>query len=97
MRRLKEIYPAYADRVGVLAVSYDPSATPEEVVAELGAADWQWPAGQAVGTMTRDYRIIISSIKVAFDSRGVIIYRGGFGEGSDDDWRQVFQNLAASR
>lgn len=81
----------------MLAVSYDPSATLEEVVGELGKADWQWPAGQALGTMTRDYRIIISSIKVAFDSRGVIIYRGGFGEGSDDDWRQVFQNLAASR
>lgn len=97
MRRLKEIYPEYADRVGVLAVSYDPSATLEDIEAELGKAGWQWPAGQALGTMTRDYRVIISSIKVAFDSRGVIIYRGGFGEGSDDEWRQVFQNLVASR
>ena len=49
-----------------------------------------------VGTMVRDYRIVISSVKIAFDSRGVITYRAGFGEGSDDDFRKVLQNLAAS-
>jgi len=47
--------------------------------------------------MVRDYRIVISSTKLAFDSRGVITYRAGFGEGTDDDFRRVFQNLAASR
>ena len=46
--------------------------------------------------MVRDYRIVIPSVKTSFDSRGVITYRAGFGEGSDDDFRKVLQNLVAS-
>ena len=97
MRRIGAFYPDYADRVAMYAVSYDPSVTVEEIEHEMQMANWTWPAAAAVGTMARDYRIMISSIKVAFDSRGVITYRAGFGEGSDDAFRQVFQNLAASR
>lgn len=50
-----------------------------------------------VGTMLRDYRIIIQGTKIAFDSRGVVIYRAGFGEDNKEHFRRVFQKLAASR
>jgi hypothetical protein len=56
-----------------------------------------WPVAYPVGTMLRDYEVIIYSNKIAFDSRGVITYRSGPGEGTDEDFRRAFQTLAASR
>ena len=95
-RQLKDIYPDYADRVGFLALSYSP-------ILELGHGSevwdeekWPWPTGEPVGPMANDYRIVISSTKIAFDSRGVIIYRAGFGVSDKEEFRRVFEKLAAS-
>ena len=95
-RRLQHIYPEYSDRVTFLALSYAADL-------ELGHDDrvwnqetWPWRIGEPMGTMARDYRIVVSATKFAFDSRGVIIYRAGFGESGDDKFRQVFKELAAS-
>ncbi len=96
MRRIKEIYPDYADQVTLYAVSYDTFQDLAELQEHREKQGWDWPVAHPVGTMVRDYRIVISSTKLAFDSRGVITYRAGFGEGTDDDFRKVFQNLAAS-
>lgn len=78
-------------------MSYD---TFQDVVKEqehIREAGLTWPVAHPVGTMLRDYRIIIQGTKIAFDSRGVIIYRAGFGDGAKEDFRRVFQKLAASR
>ena len=58
--------------------------------------NWPWRIGEPLGDMARDYRITISSTKIAFDSRGVIIYRAGFGESGEEKFRQVFKQLVAS-
>ena len=93
---MKDVSTDYNDRVNLYAVSYD-SFQDLGQVEEFGQNQgWLWPVAYPVGTMLRDYRIVISSTKVAFDSRGIITYRAGFGEGSDDEFRKVLQNLAGS-
>jgi hypothetical protein len=97
LQRIKEFYPEYADRVGFYAVSYDTTQKLKDIQdPEWVKAGWPWPVAEPVGTMVRDLRIVISSTKIAFDSRGVITYRAGFGEGTDEIFRKVFQILAAS-
>ena len=93
---MKDIYGPYSDRVDLIAVSYDTIQDLDELKVHREKQGWDWPVAHPVGTMLRDYRIVISSVKIAFDSRGVITYRAGFGEGSDDDFRKVLKNLAAS-
>ena len=93
---MKPIYQEYSDRVVLYAVSYDTIQDLEELEAHRESQGWYWPVAHPVGTMLRDFRIVISSVKIGFDSRGVITYRAGFGESSDDDFRRVLQNLAAS-
>ena len=97
MRWLSGIHPDYADKVAVYLVSYD---TFQDVVKEeehLREQGVTLPVAFPLGTMLRDYRIVITSTKIAFDSRGVVTYRAGFGEGTKEDLLRVVQELAASR
>ena len=95
-RLLQGIYPDYGDRVTFLALSYAANLELGHGERVWKQENWPWLIGEPMGTMARDYRITISSTKIAFDSRGVIIYRAGFGEGGDDKFRQVFKQLVAS-
>ena len=95
-RLLQGIYPDYGDRVTFLALSYAANLELGHDERVWKQENWPWLIGEPMGTMARDYRITISSTKIAFDSRGVIIYRAGFGEGGDDKFRQVFKQLVAS-
>ncbi len=95
-RRLQAIYPDYADRVTFLALSYASDLELSHDDRVWNQETWPWRIGEPLGTMARDYRITISSTKIAFDSRGVIIYRAGFGESDDEEFRRVFAKLAAS-
>ena len=96
-RRLKDIYPEYADRVDFLALSYSPLLEVDHDEGVWQEEKWPWLIGEPMGTMARDYRVAVSSTKIAFDSRGVIIYRAGFGQSDDEEFRRVFVKLAASR
>ena len=97
MQRLKTIYPDYQDRVDFYAVGTDPG----EKVATLERFRQNnahpWLVAEAQGRMLRDLNILVQSSKVAFDANGVQTYRDGFGGGGPDDWRGVFEQLAASR
>jgi hypothetical protein len=98
LQRIKEFYPEYANRLSFYAVSYDTTQKLKDVEnPEWEKAGWLWPVAEPVGTMVRDLRVVISSTKIAFDSRGIITYRAGFGEGTDETFRREFQKLASSR
>ena len=62
---------------------------------------WQnghpWPVATAPGQVMADLGVTIQSTKIAFDSRGMITYREGMGQGNDEEWRQVFTELAEVR
>ena len=58
--------------------------------------EYPWSVALPDGSMLQDLEVVIQSTQVAIDSRGVIINRKGFGQGSEDAWRETFQALAAS-
>ena len=45
--------------------------------------------------MLRNFNIVKHSVKVAFGTDGVIVYRDGFGKGNAGAWTQVFQDLSS--
>ena len=95
MQSLKSVYPEFAESVAFYAVNIDPSDNLESI-AEFGKSNgYPWPMAQPEGDMLRSFRITKQSTKVAFGADGVIVYRAGFGAGSNDEWREVFRQLAA--
>ena len=90
------IYPDYADKVNVYAVSYDTFGDISKLDKQRQEQGWLWPVAMPVGTMLRDQGIVIWATKIAFDSNGVITYRAGPAQGTDDDFRTVLGQLAAS-
>ena len=95
-RQLKGIYPPYANKIVFLALNYAPTLELDHDKRVWDQENWPWLIGEPMGTMPRDYWVIASATKIAIDSHGVIIYRAGFGEGSGDEFRKVFDRLVAS-
>ena len=62
---MKDFYPGYSERVELIAVSYDTIQDLDELKAHREKQGWEWPVAHPVGTMLRDYRIVISSVKIA--------------------------------
>ena len=56
--------------------------------------------GYPFGLATTDARTLAAfnyvgrSSKFGVDSKGIIIYRAGYGDGTDAEWRGLFQRLA---
>ncbi len=93
---MKTIYPDYADKVNLYAVSYDTFQDLAKLDTYGKKDGWTWPVAYPVGTMLRDQEVAIWATKIAFDSNGVITYRAGPGEGTDEEFRNVLQQLATS-
>ncbi len=94
---MKEVYPEYAEQVNFYAVGTFSKAI--ESIEKLERYRQQrghpWPvANPASNQVLADLNVTIQSTKIAFDSRGVITYRDGFGNGDPAVWRQVFMELA---
>ena len=59
---MKSIYGDYSDRVELIAVSYDTIQDLNDLQKHREGQGWTWPVAHPVGTMVRDYRIVISSV-----------------------------------
>jgi len=97
LRRLSGIYPEYADKVAFYVVSYDTFQDMAKLAENVKGFGWTGPVAYPVGTMLRDYEVVIYSNKFAIDSKGVITYRAGPHEGTDDDFRRELKKLAAAK
>ncbi|MDP6454203.1 MAG: hypothetical protein QF898_12900 [SAR202 cluster bacterium] len=95
MRRLKEIWPDYAEDVPFYAINVDPTASFEEIEAYREQQGYPWPMAQPAEGLLADFKVTRQSTKVAVNSDGFITYRDSYGKGSDETWHQVFQELAA--
>ena len=93
---MKEIYPEFADDFTFYAVGTDPSERLDKLEAYREQEGHPWLVAAATGTMLKDLKVLVQSTKIGLDSQGVIIYRDGYGQGDEETWRQVFQELAAS-
>ena len=94
MRRLKEIYPDYSEEVAFYAVGTDPTESLRHLEEDREEEGYPWPVAEPVGRMLADFRILRQSTKIAFDSRGSITFREGYGTGDEETWRRVFEDLA---
>jgi FKBP-type peptidyl-prolyl cis-trans isomerase 2 len=94
---MKEIYPDYADRVDFYAVGSDPGESLERLEDYQQGQNHPWPVAVGEGNLLRELDVLVQSTKIAFDSRGVITYRAGYGQGDPEQWRRVFEELAVSR
>jgi hypothetical protein len=90
---MKEIYPEYADAVAFYAVGVDPTETIEELEAYRQKQGYPWPMATAGQRMLASLNVRVQSTKIAFGRDGVITYRDGYGKGSDETWRRVFEEL----
>ncbi len=96
MRRLKQIYPDYADAVAFYAVGTDPSESLEDMERYRQQQGYPWPVAEADRSVLSAFSVFSQSTKVAFGGDGLIVYRAGYGAGDEETWRRVFEELSAS-
>ena len=93
---MKDIYPDFSDQVAFYAVASSHVEKLDKLEAYREREGHPWLVAEPTGTMLRDLEILIQSTKIAVDAQGVISYRDGYGQGDEETWRWVFQELVAS-
>ena len=96
LRRMKDIYPEFSDKVDFYMVGQDLTETLEEMEQYRVQQGYSWPAAQPPRSMLIDLKVLQQSTKVAIDAQGTITYRDGYRKGSDSTWRKVLQELASN-
>ena len=91
---MKEIWPDYADEVPFYAINVDPTASFEEIEAYRRDQGYPWLMAQPGEGMLADFKVTRQSTKIAVNTDGIITYRDTYGRGTDDTWRQLFEELA---
>ena len=94
LRRLKDIYPEFSQEVVFYGVAADPFEGVAVLEDQRQREGYPWLVAEPVDAMLRDMEVLVQSTKIAIDSRGLIVYRDGYGQGGEDVWRQTFRNLA---
>ena len=96
---MKEIYPEFAEQVNFYAVGTFIKAVEDvdRLENHRQRNGFPWPVANPVNEREAlaNLNVASQSTKIAFDSRGVIVYRDGFGGGDVDVWKQVFSDLAS--
>ena len=96
---MKDVYPQYADEVDFYAIGVHPKVYEDIDLLEKFRVErgHPWPVATAPSEVMAELGVTIQSTKIAFDSRGTIIYREGMGQGSDEQWHRVFTELSQSQ
>jgi|TARA_B100001971_G_scaffold85267_1_gene78816 hypothetical protein len=82
--------------VAFYAVGTDPVESYEKLAAYRDKQGYPWPIAQAGDGMLSKFRVLQQSTKIAFNGRGTVVYRDLFGMGSDERWRELFDELWSS-
>ena len=91
---MKDIYPAFADKVNFYAISQSEVETMDQLEHDRIKQGYPWPIAKVDGDVLKKLKVLQQSTKIALDHQGVILYRGGYAEGGVDKWREVLSNLA---
>lgn len=94
---MKTIYPEYSGQVNFYAIAVSKNFDNLERLENYRERNGHpWPVANIADEQSAlaELNVAYQSTKIAFDSRGIIIYRDGFGGGGTDTWRQVFTELA---
>jgi len=95
LRRLKEVWPEFADQVVFYAIGVDPTEGLDRLESYKENQGYPWPVAIPSPRMLSGFRVLQQSTKVAIGADGIITYRDGYGRGDEARWRQVFLELAA--
>lgn len=91
---MKEIYPKFATEVEFIAVDIGYSRDLDELRTFVRMGKYPWKVGLSNREMLLAFGVFVQSTKVAIDSDGIIIYKAGYGEGTDKEWIKVFEKLS---
>lgn len=90
---MKDIHPEFADQVLMVAVDVGHESQLTELRAFAETQDYPWPVGQTDVQTLKAFGVIVQSTKIAIDATGTIIYRSGFGQGTNKEWSEVFRTM----
>jgi hypothetical protein len=95
LRTLKALYPAYAERVGLVAVGSQVWESDASASRFAEGGGYPWPTVLADPQVVRDYAITAQSSAVGIDAEGVVLLRDGYGTSGEEAWRALLERLAA--
>ena len=91
MGQLKEVYPEFAEDVAFYAVGahFGIEADIETQTETSEKRGYPWPVATSSFRMLADFNVTLHSTKIAFDSLGMIAYRGELGRGDAGQWQRL--------
>ena len=108
LRRLTEISKNKSSKVGFFIVAINPLEDMNEfsdavilrinnqsgqMFTYMDSSDGGWNVALPLGQMLADFKVRSQSTKIAIDSKGLIVYRDGYGKGDEWLWETVFDKL----
>ena len=90
------MYPKYEDEVDLYAVSLDRGSTIEEVLQFGEDMELNFPIVFSGVDMVPNFNVKQQATKVVLDGQGIVVYRGGLGQGNAGEYESVFAELAES-
>ena len=88
------MYPAFANKVDFYAIGQSETETLDQFEHNQIERDYPRPIAQTHGDVLKKLKVVQQSTKLALNAQGVISYRGGYGKGGVDKWREVLSDLA---
>jgi hypothetical protein len=94
LRRLSSIHPQYADKVQLLVVDMDLGEELDYLSRFAQEQRYPFPLSVTDARTLQNFNYVGRSSKFGVDRSGVIVYRAGYGEGSEAEWHGLFEQLA---
>ena len=89
---MKEIQPKFASEVTFVAIDIGYRDSKElQVFAQK--ENHPWLVGLANREILVALDVKVQSTKIAIDADGVIVYKAGYGKGTNEEWLSVFETL----
>ena len=76
------------------ALGIDPTEGLGTLVRYRDGQDYPWPVAKAPAGMLPEYNVLRQPAKLAIDSNGAIVFRGGYAVETAETWQRVFQELS---
>ena len=91
---MQNIHPEFEDEVTFIPVDIGNSTDFRELNDFALKNDYKWTMGRANKRTLETLKITSRSTKMAIDKDGTIVYRAGIGQGTDQEWTSIFQQLS---
>ena len=95
MRRIKLVYPEFADQVAFLAVGTAPFEDGDRIRTFKQTNGFPWLMAPLDVDTLKAYNILTQASKVVIDRDGIIVFRAGYSIESIETWVELFEGSAA--